>query len=159
MLRIKSIVTGDSCDVINLQARCGGQVISDNKVLLEVIQQLAQSRDIAAAQSVVKTAACRLLGADGAIFVLKKNEAYCRERQVTGKAESKYGPDPVDSCIGGWCMEHNQAAIIENIADSKYTFCRQDEQARIGGVAMVPMRGQYILATAIHKSLNQPFAF
>ena len=88
--------------------------------LIEVIQRLSQARTVATVQDIVRTSARRLVGADGATFVL------CDVDQCHYVDEDAIGPlwkgqkFPMSACVSGWAMLNKQPAVIEDVfADSR----------------------------------------
>lgn len=84
-------------------------------VLVEAVQALSQARDRETVQRIVRTAARRLTGADGATFVLRDGEQcfYVDEDAIAPLWKGKRFP--LESCISGWSMLHRQAAVIPDI--------------------------------------------
>src|SRR5687767_7970948 len=83
--------------------------------LIQVIQQLSVARDLDAIMVAVRTAARRLTHADGATFVLRDGEQcyYADEEAISPLW--KGGRFPMDACISGWVMLHQQSVVIEDI--------------------------------------------
>lgn len=108
--------------------------------LIAAIQQLSLARSIADIQAVVRTAARRLTGADGATFVLRDGE-FCHYADEDAVSPLWKGQRfALDDCISGWTMINRRPVVIEDIyADTRIphdayrpTFVRS--------LAMVPMR-------------------
>lgn len=108
--------------------------------LVEVVQMLSMARDLPALMEIVRHAARRLTGADGATFVLRDNDMcfYAEEDAISPLWKGQRFP--MSACVSGWSMINRQAAVIEDIyADSRIpadayrpTFVRS--------LAMVPIR-------------------
>lgn len=108
--------------------------------LVGVIQRLSLARSVADIQQIVRSAARRLTGADGATFVLR-DRGYCYyadEDAISPLWKGQRFPMPI--CISGWTMLNRRPAVIEDIyADDRIphdayrpTFVRS--------LAMVPIR-------------------
>lgn len=108
--------------------------------LVEVVQMLSMARDLPALMEIVRHAARKLTGADGATFVLRDNDMcfYAEEDAISPLWKGQRFP--MSACISGWSMSNRQSAVIEDIyADSRIpadayrpTFVRS--------LAMVPIR-------------------
>ncbi|WJN61498.1 sensor domain-containing diguanylate cyclase [Pseudomonas sp. SO81] len=83
--------------------------------LLHVVQELSLARDLATVQEIVRHAARRLTGCDGATFVLRDGP-FCHYAD-----EDAVGPlwkgkrFPLETCISGWAMLNRQQAVIPDI--------------------------------------------
>lgn len=108
--------------------------------LVEVVQMLSMARDLPTVMEIVRHAARKLTGADGATFVLRDNGMcfYAEEDAISPLWKGQRFP--MSACISGWTMINRQSAVIEDIyADSRIpadayrpTFVRS--------LAMVPIR-------------------
>lgn len=88
--------------------------------LVEVVQQLSLARDLDTVMDIVRHAARKLTGADGATFVLRDNDKcfYAEEDAISPLWKGQRFP--MSSCISGWAMINRQPAVIEDIyADSR----------------------------------------
>lgn len=85
------------------------------KLLVETVQQLSLTRDIDAIMNVVRKAARKLTGADGATFVLRDRDLcyYADEDAISPLWKGQ--KFPMSSCISGWAMIHRQPAVVEDI--------------------------------------------
>src|ERR1041385_6777438 len=83
--------------------------------LVEVVQRLSMARDIAAVQEIVRRAARRLTGADGATFVLREGDRchYADEDAISPLWKGQRFP--MQACISGWAMLNRKPAVIEDI--------------------------------------------
>ncbi len=83
--------------------------------LAEIVQRIAQVRDMPSLMAIVRRAARELTGADGATLVLRDGE------QCHYADEDAIGPlwkgqrFALTSCVSGWAMLNEQPAIIEDI--------------------------------------------
>jgi signal transduction histidine kinase len=108
--------------------------------LIHAIQELSRARDIESVQAIVRVAARRLTGADGATFVLKDGEHcfYADEDAVSPLWKGKRFP--LTSCISGWAMIHKTPAVIPDI----YVDARIPHDAYrptfVKSLVMVPIR-------------------
>ncbi len=108
--------------------------------LIEVIQRLSQARTVESVQDIVRTAARRLTGADGATFVL------CDVDKCHYVDEDAIGPlwkgqrFPMTACISGWSMLNHKAAVIEDVfADDRIPHAAY-EPTFVKSLVMVPIR-------------------
>jgi putative nucleotidyltransferase with HDIG domain len=83
--------------------------------LITAIQRLALARSVKDIQEIVRVAARRLTGADGATFVLKDGEhcVYVDEDAISPLWKGQRFP--MDICVSGWAMRHREAAVINDI--------------------------------------------
>jgi hypothetical protein len=108
--------------------------------LIEVIQRLSQARTIEAVQAIVRRAARRLTGADGATFVL------CENDQCHYVDEDAIGPlwkgqkFPLTACVSGWAMLNRRPAVIEDVfADDRVPHAAY-RATFVKSLVMVPIR-------------------
>jgi two-component system CheB/CheR fusion protein len=83
--------------------------------LVQVIQSLAQVRSLEEITQIVRGAARRLTGSDGATFVLKE-EGFCHyvdEDAISPLWKGKKFPTSV--CLSGWSMIHKKSLAIADI--------------------------------------------
>lgn len=83
--------------------------------LISVIQSLSMARDLSAVMGIVRLAARRLVGADGATFVLRDNGRcyYADEDAIAPLWKGQRFP--LEACISGWSMLNRRAAAIPDI--------------------------------------------
>jgi putative nucleotidyltransferase with HDIG domain len=108
--------------------------------LVGAVQRLSLARSLEDIQSVVRSAARRLTGADGATFVLR-DVGYCFYADEDAIEPLWKGQRfPLDACVSGWAMTHREAAIIPDI----YTDSRVPHEAYrptfVKSMCMVPIR-------------------
>ena len=83
--------------------------------LVSVIQALSLARDLATVMDLVRHAARRLVGADGATFVLRDHE-HCFYAEEDAVAPLWKGQRfPLGVCISGWAMLNRRAVAIPDI--------------------------------------------
>jgi hypothetical protein len=88
--------------------------------LVGVIQRLAIARSLEDVQEIVRTAARRLTGADGATFVLRDGGFCFYADEDAIEPLWKGQRFPLESCVSGWAMQHREAVWIPDIyADSR----------------------------------------
>src|ERR1043165_9153040 len=83
--------------------------------LVGVVQELSLARDLARVMAIVRTAARRLTGADGATFVLRDGNHchYADEDAISPLWKGQRFPMQVG--ISGWAMLHREAVAIPDI--------------------------------------------
>lgn len=110
------------------------------KLLVETVQNLSLARDLDTVITIVRSAARKLTGADGATFVLRDHEFcfYVDEDAISPLWKGQRFP--IRSCISGWAMLHKTSAIVEDI----YTDTRVPVEAYrptfVKSLLMVPIR-------------------
>lgn len=108
--------------------------------LLRAIQQLSMVRSLPEIQAIVRTAARRLTGADGATFVLRDNDScfYADEDAISPLWKGQRFP--MDVCISGWTMLHRQPALIPDIYADERVPHEAYRPTFVKSLAMVPIR-------------------
>lgn len=108
--------------------------------LIRVIQQLSFARDLASVQKIVRHAARRSCGADGATFVLRE-QGMCYYADEDAIAPLWKGMRfPMDSCISGWTMLNRCAAVIPDIYADARVPAAAYRPTFVKSLAMVPIR-------------------
>lgn len=108
--------------------------------LIQVVQALANARDVNTVIRISRDAARELLDADGATFVLREGDKcyYADETAISPLWKGKRFP--MHLCVSGWVMSNRKAAIIEDIyADSRVPH-EAYRQTFVQSMAMVPIR-------------------
>jgi GAF domain-containing protein len=88
--------------------------------LVTVVQMLSLARTLDDVMQIVRRAARRLTGADGATFVLREHDLcyYADEDAIAPLWKGRRFP--IDICISGWVMLNRQPAVIEDVyADAR----------------------------------------
>lgn len=117
-----------------------GVAASGMAYLLQVVQELSLARDLPAIQRIVRHAARRLTGCDGATFVLRDNGNcfYADEDAIEPLWKGKRFP--LETCISGWAMLNREPAVIPDI----YVDSRIPHEAYrptfVKSLVMVPIR-------------------
>ncbi|QEH41222.1 GAF domain-containing sensor histidine kinase [Chitinophaga sp. XS-30] len=90
------------------------------KILVAAVQEMSLSRSLESVMRIVRTAARRLTGADGATFVLRDGDKcyYADEDAIAPLWKGQRFP--MNICISGWAMLNRKPAVIGDIyADSR----------------------------------------
>jgi hypothetical protein len=108
--------------------------------LVVAIQRLSLARSIADIQEIVRSAARRLTGADGATFVLREGEHcyYADEDAISPLWKGQRFP--LSACISGWAMLNRQPAVIEDIYSDERIPHDAYRPTFVQSLAMVPIR-------------------
>jgi putative nucleotidyltransferase with HDIG domain len=108
--------------------------------LVAAVQGLSQARSIEAVQHVVKTAARRLTGADGATFILRDGSQcfYAEEDAISPLWKGQRFP--MRQCVSGWVMTHRQAVVIEDVFADTRVPVDAYRPTFVKSLAMVPIR-------------------
>ena len=108
--------------------------------LIGLVQRLSLARSLEEIQTIVRTGARRLTGADGATFVLRDGQqCFYRDEDAIGPLW-KGQRFPMSACISGWVMTHREPVAIEDIyADPRIP---QDayRPTFVQSLVMVPIR-------------------
>jgi two-component system CheB/CheR fusion protein len=108
--------------------------------LVQVAQELSHARELREIMVVVRDAARELTGADGATFVLRDGDHcfYAEENAISPLWKGRRFP--IQSCISGWTMLHQQAAVIEDIYSDPRIPHEAYRPTFVKSLAMVPIR-------------------
>jgi diguanylate cyclase (GGDEF)-like protein len=110
--------------------------------LVEVVQHLALAKDIPEIMAIVRTAARRLTGADGATFVLRDGD-HCFYADEDAIAPLWKGQRfPMNICISGWVMNTRQSVTIPDIFKDSRIPVDAYRPTFVRSLAMVPIRTQ-----------------
>ncbi len=108
--------------------------------LIAVIQRLSLARSLAEVQAIVRTAARRLTGADGATFVLRDgpNCFYADEDAISPLWKGQRFP--AERCVSGWVMQRKQPLVIEDVRAHPRIPADLYRPTFVRSMAMVPIR-------------------
>jgi signal transduction histidine kinase len=118
----------------------GFREMNSQFALVDVVQQLARCRDLAAVMEVLRSAARDLVSADGATVVLREGDRcyYAEENAIAPLWKGKRFP--MESCISGWCMLNKESVAIADIyADGRIPH-EAYRPTFVRSLAMVPIR-------------------
>jgi K+-sensing histidine kinase KdpD len=108
--------------------------------LIQVVQELSLARDLATVMAIVRTAARKLTGADGATFVLRdQDQCYYADEDAISPLW-KGCRFPLKTCISGWVMLNRQAVAIEDIYNDDRIPHDAYRPTFVKSLAMVPIR-------------------
>lgn len=110
------------------------------KLLITTIQRLSLARDIESITDIVRKAARKLTGADGATFVLKDNDMCYYVDEDAIEPLWKGQKFPITACVSGWTMIHKECAIIEDIYADERIPIDAYKPTFVKSLAMVPIR-------------------
>jgi signal transduction histidine kinase len=113
---------------------------SNTQWLVETIQELSLARDIDSITQIVRTVARKIIGADGATFVLRDgNLCYYADEDAISPLW-KGSRFPIETCISGWAMINKQSVIIDDIyVDSRIPIDAY-RPTFVKSLVMVPIR-------------------
>ena len=108
--------------------------------LVSVVQELSRARSLEAIQQIVRQAARKLTGADGATFVLRDGDKcfYADEDAIAPLWKGMRFP--LSACISGWAMLNARAAVIEDIYADARIPADAYRPTFVKSLAMVPIR-------------------
>ncbi len=114
--------------------------VSPTERLIETIQELSLARSLDAIMAIVRTAARRLTGADGATFVLRDNgHCFYADEDAIGPLW-KGKRFPLTSCVSGWAMLNRQPVAIEDIYQDARVPADAYRPTFVKSLVMVPIR-------------------
>jgi signal transduction histidine kinase len=108
--------------------------------LAGVIQRLSLARSLPEIQAIVRTAARRLTGADGATFVLRDGEFCCYADEDAISPLWRGQRFPLGTCISGWAMLNRCPATIADIYADERIPHEAYWPTFVKSLAMVPIR-------------------
>jgi diguanylate cyclase (GGDEF)-like protein len=129
----------DSAHVIKLPVESFELLVEP---FVEVIQRLSLAKDIQTVQTIVRTAARRLTGADGSSFVLRDGDQcfYADEDSISPLWKGQRFP--LNTCISGWVMNNRVPAVIPDIYEDARIPVEAYRPTFVRSLAMVPIRTQ-----------------
>lgn len=111
-------------------------------LLVSVVQELSLARDLETVMRIVRTAARKLTGADGATFVLRDGDLCFYADEDAISPLWKGSRFPMHTCVSGWAMTHRQAVMIEDIFNDPRVPVEAYRPTFVKSLAMVPIRMQ-----------------
>lgn len=110
------------------------------EILVNTIQRLSLTRDMSALMEIVRGAARKLTGSDGATFILKDNRlCYYADEDAIGPLW-KGQRFPMEACISGWSMINKKPVVIEDIYSDDRIPVDAYKPTFVKSLAMVPIR-------------------
>ena len=109
-------------------------------MLVDTVQQLSLARDLDRVMAVVRTAARKLTGADGATFVLKDRDLCYYADEDAIEPLWKGQRFPMTACISGWAMLNKQPAVIGDIYIDSRIPIDAYKPTFVKSLVMVPIR-------------------
>jgi signal transduction histidine kinase/ActR/RegA family two-component response regulator len=127
----------ESSDMKILSSRCAPQAVDE---LLSVVQRLSLACDLESITRIVRSAARRLTGADGAAFVLRDGDCchYADEDAIAPLWKGRRFP--MSACISGWVMNHGEPAVIPDIYSDSRIPAEAYRPTFVKSLVMVPIR-------------------
>ena len=110
------------------------------KVLVSAVQEMSLARNLESVMRIVRTAARRLTGADGATFVLRDQDKcyYADEDAIAPLWKGQRFP--LGACISGWAMINRKPAVIEDIYKDSRIPIDAYRPTFVKSLLMVPVR-------------------
>ena len=109
-------------------------------VLIGIVKQLSTARTMAEVMAIVRTGARRLTGADGATFVLRDREHCFYADEDAIEPLWKGRRFPLQTCVSGWAMLNQQAAVIPDIYADPRIPIDAYRPTFVKSLVMVPIR-------------------
>ena len=129
----------------------------DVNTLIQAVQKLCAARDLNTVIDVVRGTARKLVGSDGATFVLREGDQvfYAGEDAISPLWKGKRFP--ASACISGWVMLHKQGVAIDNVyADARIPHDTY-RPTFVKSLAMVPVhREEPIAAIGVYWADHGP---
>lgn len=108
--------------------------------LVETVQKLSLARNIETITQIVRTVARKIIGADGATFVLRDNNLCYYVDEDAISPLWKGSRFPMETCISGWVMLNKQSVVIENIYEDSRIPIDAYRPTFVKSLVMVPIR-------------------
>jgi K+-sensing histidine kinase KdpD len=108
--------------------------------LVSTMQELSLTRDLAGVTEIVRTAARRLIGADGATFVLRDGDRcyYVDEDAISPLWKGQRFP--LQACVSGLAMLRREAVAIPDIYEDRRIPTDAYQPTFVKSLVMVPIR-------------------
>jgi signal transduction histidine kinase len=115
---------------------------SASRELVSLVQRLSVCRDMESVMALVRRAARTLTGADGVTFVLREGETcfYADEDAISPLWKGQRFP--LDTCISGWVMLHQQPAVIEDVFSDPRIPHAVYRRTFVQSLVMMPVRSE-----------------
>ena len=120
--------------------RAGLEYVHAMEHLLQAVQELSLARTLSEVQYVVRTAARRLTGSDGATFVLRDDDMCFYAEEDAIAPLWKGSRFPMQTCISGWTMLHRTAVVIPDIYQDARIPHAAYRPTFVKSLVMVPIR-------------------
>lgn len=108
--------------------------------LVRTMRALSFARDLESIMKIVRSAARSITGADGATVVLRDGEFCNYADEDAIEPLWKGNRFPINYCMSGWTMLHNQAAVIEDVYSDDRIPTGFFRQTFVKSMAVVPIR-------------------
>jgi signal transduction histidine kinase len=108
--------------------------------LIDVVEELSLARDLPTVMNIVRTAARRLTGADGATFVLRDGDQcyYADEDAIAPLWKGQRFP--MSACISGWVMLNRESVLLPDIYADPRIPADAYRPTFVRSLVMVPIR-------------------
>ncbi len=123
-------------------ARDSGQGRDAATVLVGAVQELSRARNVGTIQAVVRTAARRMTGADGASFVLREGDVCFNVDEDCIEPLWKGQRFPMSACVSGWTMLNRSPAVIPDIYVDPRVPLEAYRATFVKSMVMVPIRAE-----------------
>lgn len=110
------------------------------ELLVHTVQELSMARSMDQVTAIVRSAARRLTGADGATFVLKDGDNCYYVDEDAIEPLWKGHRFPLTSCVSGWAMLNKKAVVIPDIYDDERVPVEAYRPTFVKTMVMVPVR-------------------
>ena len=109
------------------------------EVLATAVADLVGAESLEDVQAVVRTAARRLVSADGATFVLKDGDCCFYADEDAASPLWKGQRFPLADCISGWAMIHGTPAVVPDITEDDRIPLEAYRPTFVHSLVMVPV--------------------
>jgi signal transduction histidine kinase len=108
--------------------------------LVRAVERLSLADNLTKIIEIMRATTHEVSGVDGVCFVLRDGDfSRCVEEKAIGPLW-KGQMLPLSACISGWCMHHNQAAVIPDIYQDSRVILDTYRHTFVRGMVMVPVR-------------------
>jgi hypothetical protein len=110
------------------------------EILLNTVLELSLAKDMELVTKIVRSAARKLVGADGVTIVLRDHDLcyYIDEEAITPLWKGQ--KFPLTACISGWCILNKEKAIIKDIYVDNRIPINAYKTTFVKSLMMVPIR-------------------
>jgi signal transduction histidine kinase len=135
-------------------------LLAGYELLVDTVRELSTARDLSAIMRIVRSAARRITGADGATFVLREGDlCHYADEDAVGPLW-KGQKFLMDACISGWAMQHRQPAVVDDIYVDPRMNIQPYRDTFVRSMVVVPVRAKQPVAAIGNywAALHEPTA-
>jgi signal transduction histidine kinase len=108
--------------------------------LVRAVERLSLADNLTKIIEIMRATTHEVSGVDGVCFVIRDGDfSRCVEEKAIGPLW-KGQMLPLSACVSGWCIQHNQAAVIPDIFRDSRVILNTYQDSSVRSMVMVPVR-------------------